>query len=249
MKTFNQFKRVIFDSPAGFRLGGQQQPAAQLKTSKWNLGQILGGSSPESLGSRNLYGTSSTLVTSQRDLPDLRRHVPLIQTLLWYFLIEHKPPSSLSGSFFLSGCHLSTLELRCPSGRPRISFPPRRPPSSLHHAFLIDTLVQRTNDFYFWQGRVAGSGYIGLWSCSSTPVNPVRSGTTLRLSAFTLSKKNTHVGNLLKWQLLVRAHTRAPRSLIVKWLINLAAWISMGWSRPSVMKEAMSSPRASLKRD
>ena len=34
-------------------------------------------------------------------------------------------------------------------------------PSSLHHAYLMDTLVQRTNDFYFWQGR-AGSSYIGM---------------------------------------------------------------------------------------
>lgn len=167
----------------------------QLKTSKWNLGQILGGSSPQSLGSRSLYGTYSTLDISLIDLPDLRRHVPLMQTLLCYYSIEHQAPSSLSGSFFLSRCHLSTLELRCPSGRPRISFPPRRPPSSLYHAFLIDTLVQRTNDFYFWQGRVAGSGYIGLWSCSSTPVNPVMSGTTLRSSAW--SSENTHEDNLL----------------------------------------------------
>lgn len=187
----------------------------QLKTSKLNLGQILGGSSPQSLGSRSLHGTCSTLNTSLTDLPDLRRHVPLIQTLLWYYSIEHQPPSALSGSFFLSRCHLSTLELRCPSGRPRISFPPRRPPSSLYHAFLIDTLVQRTNDFYFWQGSVAGSGYIGLWSCSSTPVNPVMSGTTLHSSAW--SSENPHVENLLPE--CVRTHAHLAHLSFNGWLI------------------------------
>lgn len=96
---------------------------------------------------------------------------------------------------------------------------------------------------------MAGSGYIGMWSCSEHPrVSAARSGTRPRRAdvAFECFRfgKNTDADENLP-----RVHTHAPRSLIIKWLINFAAWITVGWSRPGMMKEAMSSPRASLKRD
>ncbi len=70
------------------------------------------------------------------------------------------PSLSHSDLFFLSMpfVHLGTM---MPFRRAEYQLSSPAAPSSLRHAFLMDTLVQRTNDFYFWQGR-ASSSYIGM---------------------------------------------------------------------------------------
>lgn len=165
----------------------------------------------------------------------------------------NSPSLSLSIPFFLSRCHLSTLELRCPSGKPSISFLPLWPPSSLHHAFLMDTLVQRTNDFYFWQGR-AGSSYIGLGIEGGCKQQSVHGEGYTHVSPREVSHDGfkSRFGKMYENDLTLnnayvyRQHTRVQHLAQSGWLIHP---LDHDGLKSRMMKEESSPPRPSLNQD